>query len=539
MQKSVLFLLLMGLSRLSAQQVYYPVESWGNSRAEKSFSNGFRYFLRDMALNQFGQELYQRRSNDSILEVELIAQNQHTSPTFKKPWFNTFYKDGVNFFRVQKDGEYVLLINPLLDVSAGQDDKGVIWQNTRGLEIKGNIGGMEKGVGFYSQLCDNQAVLPYPYRYFTDSLNFVPNEFFYKKFKTGQGVDYFRARAYITFNAVKNHIRFQFGHDRNKIGNGYRSLILSDYAPQYLFFKINTDVGKFHYQNLFTQFSDNGPVMSNVLYGKKYGAFHRLSLDLRPNLNIGINEMILFDRMDSTQMNQFDFNYLNPVIFYRSIESNLGSRDNSLMALDAFWNIRRKWKLYSQFLLDEFNLKYIRSQPNWWANKYGYQFGIKGYNLFRVQELDFFAEYNRVRPYTYSHMRTTQSYTHFNQPLAHPLGANFAELSSGLRYVYRNRIIANLVVTIAKAGRDSFLNGRNYGANPLRSYDTRVTNFDSHMFMGQTINLATLDLQLSYQWKQNIFIDARMNIRRVTGNGDNLFFSLGFRANADLKRFDY
>src|SRR5690606_35528733 len=142
--------------------------------------------------------------------------------------------------------EWVVLVNPVLNVKYGQAYDQSIWTNERGLEIKGNIGGTKRGVGFYSYLSDNQQLFPEPYQFFTDSLNFVPNELFYKKFKNSAAVDFFRARAYITFNAVNNHIKFQFGHDKHRIGNGYRSLILSDFAPQYLFFKINTDVGRLH-----------------------------------------------------------------------------------------------------------------------------------------------------------------------------------------------------------------------------------------------------------------------------------------------------
>ena len=45
----------------------------------------------------------------------------------------------------------------------------------------------------------------------------------------------------------------QLGHDRNFIGNGYRSLILADYSTPYFFLKLNTRIWKFNYQNLFAE----------------------------------------------------------------------------------------------------------------------------------------------------------------------------------------------------------------------------------------------------------------------------------------------
>jgi len=84
------------------------------------------------------------------------------------------------------------------------------------------------------------------------------------------GYDYFDARGSFTFNAAK-FIDFQFGYDKNFIGDGYRSLFLSDYGNSYLFFKINTRIWKFNYENIFMelmpQFKKTGP---DTLLDRKY-----------------------------------------------------------------------------------------------------------------------------------------------------------------------------------------------------------------------------------------------------------------------------
>ena len=49
------------------------------------------------------------------------------------------------------------------------------------------------------------------------------------------------------------YLDFQFGYDKNFIGNGYRSLFLSDFGNSYLFLKINTRIWKFNYLNLFME----------------------------------------------------------------------------------------------------------------------------------------------------------------------------------------------------------------------------------------------------------------------------------------------
>ncbi len=113
----------------------------------------------------------------------------------------------------------------------------------------------------------------------------------------------------------------------NSIGNGYRSLILSDFSAPYLFLKFNTKVWKFNYQNLFSKHVDysriiNQPTvgdikedLSGIPHKNKYSAFHHLSINVLKNLNIGFFENIIFDRSDSTQSNSYDVSYLNPLIF--------------------------------------------------------------------------------------------------------------------------------------------------------------------------------------------------------------------------------
>ena len=54
--------------------------------------------------------------------------------------------------------------------------------------------------------------------------------------------------------------------------------------------------------------------------------------------------------------------------------------------------------------------------------------GIKYINAFNLRNFDLQLETNIVRPYTYQHNDSIDNYSHYNQPLAHPLGANFAEV---------------------------------------------------------------------------------------------------------------
>jgi hypothetical protein len=95
------------------------------------------------------------------------------------------------------------------------------------------------------------------------------------------------------------------------------------------------------------------------------------------------------------------------------------------------------------------------------TNKYGAQVGVKYIDILGIKHLDFQGEYNMARPYTYSHSKTGLSYSHYNQALAHPLGANFSELTSTLRAQPFSKLQLVSRAIFANYGEDS--NGSNWG----------------------------------------------------------------------------
>ena len=120
--------------------------------------------------------------------------------------------------------------------------------NTRGVAVRGRI---NNKIGFYSYITDNQERDPSYVRQWVSDRRAVPGNGLYKAFK-GTGYDYFDARGYITFNVAK-YVDVVFGYDKNFIGNGHRSLLLSDFPANNLFLKLNTRIWKINYQNLFME----------------------------------------------------------------------------------------------------------------------------------------------------------------------------------------------------------------------------------------------------------------------------------------------
>ncbi|GAA4000789.1 hypothetical protein GCM10022408_09910 [Hymenobacter fastidiosus] len=460
------------------------------------------------------------------------AVNQGRRPVLKQ-----FYTRQSDLFQVDNP-DFTLRVNPVAALQAGYDNQsdGLRYVNTRGVQVEGTIDGR---LGFYTFLADNQMSVPAYVLNRVQRDSIVPHEGYWKYFKGKRDqYDFFTARGYLTYAATR-HINVQLGHDRNFIGNGYRSLILSDYSAPYFFLKLNTRIWKFNYQNLFAELSAtaNGP---DRVYPKKYMALHHLSLDVTPTFNVGLFETVMFSRGKG----RFELQYLNPVIFYRSVEQQIGSADNALLGADFKWNIRRRGQIYGQVMLDELVVSQVRSGRGWWANKQAFQLGGKYLDVAGIRNLDLQAEFNYVRPYTYQHSTEFTNYQHYRQPLAHPMGANLYEIIGIVSYQPLPRLNVVAKGFYSKQGQDVLLSNpdgttslSNYGGSVLKSYNTRVQDFDNRVGQGNTTNLLHGDLTATYQVHHNLWLDAKQIIRRQTGdagalgNGTEAFSSVSVRWN--------
>ena len=199
--------------------------------------------------------------------------------------------------------------------------------------------------------------------------------------------------------------------------------MLSDYANSYLFLKLNVKKGKFEYQTLFTELMPSFVKTGDTLIDRKYGAFYHLGMNASKWLNLGVFEGVIFGRL-----NDFGLKNLNPLIFTRHLAGFNNSPDNAIAGIDIKANFAKHVQIYGQLLMDEFDFSQLSKNNGYWGNKTGYQIGLKYIDILNIQNLDIQLETNKVRPFTYAYNNSYASYTHYNLPLAHPLGANFQEL---------------------------------------------------------------------------------------------------------------
>lgn len=468
--------------------------------------------------------------------LEYLPEEQRARFASKKPIWKNFYTTPANLYEVHiKD--FDLVVNPVIGVSISKESNNeeTLYQNTRGVTIRGRLANK---IGFFSTITDNQEKTPLYVRDFVKARLAVPGYGFYKSFKN-TGYDYFDARGYFTFNVTK-YIDVAFGYDRNFIGNGHRSLYLSDFGNANLFLKLNTRIWRINYQNLFMELHNADNRIGDKLIGKKYAAMHHLDMNITKWLNIGLFEGVIFGRQ-----NRFDFGYLNPIIFYRSIEQQNGSFDNSVVGLDAKANIKKKVQVYGQLMLDEFNLTEIKAGNGWWANKFAIQLGAKYIDAFGVSNLDLQLEHNRVRPFTYAHRDSVANYTHYNQPLAHPLGANFSETVAIARYQPAPKWLATGKIIYYTQGRDS--TAQSYGSNIFYPNipPFRIGDYGYSIGSGWKTNVLLASLVVSYEWKENLFVELSALYRKqetktapITSTNTSVI-TFGIRWNIARREFDF
>ncbi|MEM6843238.1 MAG: hypothetical protein AAF632_13500 [Bacteroidota bacterium] len=460
------------------------------------------------------------------------------SATVRKSILKYLYKRPADFWHIQTDG-LLLRVNPVLYFGVGRDERnGTPFVNTRGIQVEGAI---DNKIGFYSFIGENQMAPPgYAIDYVRQTLT-LPYQGFWKGYGN-RGVDFLNTQGHLNFSATQ-HVGLELGYGKHFIGNGYRSLLLSDFSNNYAYFRGDVDVWRIHFTYLLGQLTADIFGNSTGLFGTrrfpiKHLAMHRIGVDITDRLNVGLFEAIMY----GDESERFDARYLNPFALFRAIEQQNGSDGNAMLGLDADWILGKRFNIYAQFLLDELIVGELTDNQGWWGNKYALQIGGKYIDAFAIPNLDLQIEYNRVRPFTYAHEDLYRSYTHYRQPLAHPLGANLRETVFIARYQPLPRLTLQANLTQAQYGTDTLAS--NWGNNVLLDNRTRQQEYGNELGQGIATSLTIGNLTATYQLWHNVFVDLHYLYRLQEASAINLnqktnFLSFALRVNIDRIRYDY
>lgn len=427
---------------------------------------------------------------------------------------------------------YQIDIYPLVNIAAGAGDNDMhpLYSANAGVEVKARLtskltasyriyGGISRYMDYFANLAD--------------SLHYIPAAGSYKK----SGDTYFT--LYHDFNLtyhLADYLKFSAGKGRKKIGDGYRSLLLSNNNSGMYYFDIIASTGGFKY--IFSINTDKSLDSQTGRARTKYVVYHAISWNITNYLNIGGFESVSTIKRDSLGNSQFiDIHYLNPVLFLRPVEYSIGSPDNVLMGIFGKARYYRKNILYGQVMLDEFNSSFLKAGSDWWAKKFAIQAGARGEIFNRLKYL---AEANYIRPFMYSHDDAIRSYSMCSQPLAHPYGANLKEGILNLSYTTKNnKWNIDFTADIVKTGIDT--DTISYGGNVLRPYTLRSDDYGQSMLQGKPLTITDLNLTVEYKMKLNFDSEGYILKPFVTfgcynNEEKNIYFLIGIK-NFDLTRF--
>lgn len=442
----------------------------------------------------------------------------------------------------KESDDITVSVNPYFNFELGKDDDRRTWVNTRGVTFEGQLGSK---ISFFSALYENQAVFPYYIDEFVEIRGVVPGQGRAKSFGDG-GRDFSQSTGYLSYNAG-TWINFTVGYGKNFIGDGYRSLLLSDNSFSYPYAKMTTTFLKVQYMVMLGQFThiDKLERQGDERFPYKYGMFHYLDWNIGKRLSLGLFESVIWAAEDETGHRGIDMGYIIPVIIYRPAEYSVGSPDNVVMGLNLKYIPWKDAALYGQFVMNEFKLDEVMSGEKWWANKQGFMLGFKNYNFLGIENLDVQTEYSQVRPFTYSHYSPITNFGHFNQELAHPLGANFRESISFLKYRW-NRLHLNLEAMYAIHGKDDLdVNDEDFISWGGNIFVSNMLRYESHGHeIGQGLNTRIMHAGASVSFlinpKNNMNISAGVRLRDYSNDLQDLRSTmLTFAFRTSLNNFYY
>ena len=519
------------------------------------FSHSY-YSQFDDEMNQMGANNHTASKPYNYADVSkyynLKQENQQLSKNKQGWWGRKLWDE--NLIQIQGE-DYWFTLNPIFDLQMGKSDPSkakYTYVNTRGLQFNGGLG---KELNFTTTVFESQGRFADYFNRYAESIKpdggdpaIIPGIGIAKPFKK-DAYDFPMAEANLSYTPSKL-ININLGYGKNFIGDGYRSLLLGDGASPYPYIKMNTTFWKIKYTNVYTWLKDVRPeVTVDRTYATKFAASHYLSLNVTNRWNVGFFESVIWT---SKNGRGFDMSFVNPIIFYRTVEFASSARTgNAMLGFTTKYKFSNQVNLYGQLLLDEFSLNDIKAGKKSWKNKYGSQLGLKYYNAFNLKNLLLQVEYNHVRPYVYSHSDPITNYGHNNQSLGHQWGGNFKELIFMARY-HHGRYFADAKVTTGLRGLDfdTATDGYNYGSNIYKSYEVNRP-YDEGVVIGQgnKTKVFIADLQAGYLINQatnmklfGSFIYRNFNPTTETATAikeSTTWFSVGLRCDVFNWYFDY
>lgn len=208
-----------------------------------------------------------------------------------------------------------------------------------------------------------------------------------------------------------------------------KSLILSNnpYSYDYFLFDFTT---KYFKLSLLAAQLDNMDAVEKLkadspeVYienANRYMVAHRLDIRFSEKLQIAFSETATY----GGDKRQWEWEFLNPLQFYYSVQRNDGKQMNGRWAVDVFWKPWKEWSLYSQFLLDDI---IVNNDPDvddraQYPDRLGLYFSVRNANTL-ISGLNTDISYTKIWNRTYQGNRTYENYQYRELGLGYPAASS-------------------------------------------------------------------------------------------------------------------
>lgn len=322
----------------------------------------------------------------------------------------------------------------------------------------------------------------------------------------------------------------QQGNGKHFIGDGYRSLLLSDNAYTYPYAQLTVNAWRVKYSMIYAELINNLKGFNDFTIGfpRKLATFNYFSIEPAKFLQFGVFEGITWRRTTAKGNTFFDYNFLNPVLGVRAFQNKVKENTTQVYGFNVKVTCPKYVVVYGQVMLNKIGKRHTSD------NRIGYQAGVKYFDVGGVKNLNFQAEFNNVNPYSYQGEDSAIGYYHYNQSLGHPMGANFREYLMMVNYQYK-RIYASYKLSYIQAGTDTTLQS-NLGNNFMDAANTITKTTDIKMFNGLGYSVLDNEIKAGYiiNPKLNMVIEGRLQFRKYNAK---ILSTQGFKTNSFMVTF--
>lgn len=353
-----------------------------------------------------------------------------------------------HFIGIRQDG-LLMAINPLVNVYGGQssEKENLIYRNTRGVEVKGAIG---QHVSFATSFYETQLNGPVWIDDYYSKYGVLPGETSAK----GYGEDGYDIGSVYGVFAVQQRWRkwdftFRAGYDNLYIGNGFRSLFLSDYSLPFLHGAVRASIKDIDYMHLTGSLQnpnhrnvmglETAPRPSTAPYQKKTLAIHYLQWKITDKIKAGFFEGTVYQVADSAER-RFSLQYVNPLPLSNLFAYGLDGKNNVMLGADVHISWSPEITSYFQWMQD----------TRAWEGT-GFLVSLR----YRTPSFRFLVEGTHIGDEAVAHHDPRQSFTHYNQPLTHPAGGGLDEVVAEAGYRFgRFEATGRIIVQEKQQGLD-------------------------------------------------------------------------------------